>query len=68
MLSTNNSLHISRVLKGNYAYVCESSGVIEQVQRPGQCNLVMTNERISTIQYSIGLQKNSHYEEMFTNK
>jgi hypothetical protein len=57
--STNHSIHITRVIKGGYAYVGDTTAF--EVEMSETCDIDMIRETLAPYEYSVAVWDNSAY-------
>ncbi len=66
VLSVNQTEQFLRVNRGKYAYLAEETAL--KVETSESCELDIIHEPLAAVSYSIGLQKNSAFNGLFSEK
>ncbi|VDI39698.1 Hypothetical predicted protein [Mytilus galloprovincialis] len=66
VLSSDPGVHISKVLKGEYAYVADKTFM--DLAMTNNCDLAIATSDILPVQYAIGLPNNSPFVQMFSDE
>ena len=64
VLSTVQSVHIAKVMRGKYAYLNDLSGFVVEILN--NCALMTLKDELLPLQYAGGLQEHSAYREDFS--
>ncbi|CAC5406414.1 unnamed protein product [Mytilus coruscus] len=66
VLSSDPEVHVTKVLKGEYAYVADKTFM--DLAMTNNCDLAIATSDILPVQYAIGLPNNSSFVQMFSDE
>ena len=63
-LSTSHQKHLEMVYEGKYVYFSDLSSF--QMEMTKRCDLALIRDKFTSVYYTIGLQNNSAYYDIFS--